>query len=756
MYKKKVNIVISISLIIILILFPKGIFATNVEARVNPVIPWDVNWQNYSGSIDTHYGANNFGVDGLVVLDNFYFDTSTVGDTIPQVQLLDYYMKFDTLTSPTASTDWGLRNKTTSERWTSPSNQVVLHDPTSTLVKVIVPLNGQVVNTGEMFNLVGKLTWSVYPGFPLSDNLGFTVKVREPQVVKVYYKNSADGSDIATNDTLGVGLGNGASVTGIAKDLTSQGWTFSGDNSLITPITATDGNGSNVVTTLQLDENGKQAIVFWYFQVAQDVTVKYQDENGIAIPGVADKTISGNIGEPYDATTTGYKADLPGYYLDETKLPMNGKGTLTGNPQTVIYIYHIDQTAVQAHDMSIYVGDSWDAKDNFDSATSREGSDVPFGDSIVVEGTVDTTKVGTYPVKYSYGGIDTTINVTVKANQTAVNVHDSVIYVGDTWNEEDNFDNATNKDGAFIDFAKFQVEGQMVGTVDTTRPGQNEVTYIYNGVSKSASVTVKAVGAVTVNYVDTQGTPIAPPDTKMGRFGVEYQTEAKIMRGWKLKTTPSNASGVFTDLAQTVTYVYEKEAGGNITVNYVDRNGKSLIKPEIKTGKYGEPYKTETKSIMGWKLKTTPSNASGVFTDQPQTVTYVYEKEAGGNITVNYVDESGKALTSSEIKVGQYGDRYTTEAKKIAGWKLKEVPVNANGTFTDEPQIVRYVYEKIYNGVVEKPTQPQSNPLGEARANEEKVKPSSLPKTGDETKANLLLGGFGLLFILAFFKMLRK
>ncbi|MGY3723785.1 BspA family leucine-rich repeat surface protein, partial [Lactococcus garvieae] len=77
---------------------------------------------------------------------------------------------------------------------------------------------------------------------------------------------------------------------------------------------------------------------------AQDVTVEYVDENGRKLPNVSSQTISGNIGDPYDATTNAYKLKIPGYTLDESKLPANGKGTLSDQAQTVTYVYKENST----------------------------------------------------------------------------------------------------------------------------------------------------------------------------------------------------------------------------------------------------------------------------------------------------------------------------------------------------------------------------------------------------------------------------
>ncbi|WP_406835096.1 MucBP domain-containing protein [Lactococcus lactis] len=69
----------------------------------------------------------------------------------------------------------------------------------------------------------------------------------------------------------------------------------------------------------------------------EDVVVKYLDENNNIIH--EEQRISGNIGDAYDASAPEYKLDVPGYTLDETKLPGNSKGTISDQSQTVTYIY---------------------------------------------------------------------------------------------------------------------------------------------------------------------------------------------------------------------------------------------------------------------------------------------------------------------------------------------------------------------------------------------------------------------------------
>ncbi|EBH4250235.1 cell surface protein [Listeria monocytogenes] len=138
------------------------------------------------------------------------------------------------------------------------------------------------------------------------------------------------------------------------------------------------------------------------------VTIKYVDENGNEI--TASDTLTGKLDDSYQAKAK----EIAGFTLDNSKLPANASGVFETNPQTVTYVYQAVPAIIKAHDSTIYVGDKWSAEDNFDSAVNSVGAAVSF-DDVEVEGTVDTTKAGVYPVTYSFAGESVTINVTVKA-----------------------------------------------------------------------------------------------------------------------------------------------------------------------------------------------------------------------------------------------------------------------------------------------------------------------------------------------------
>ncbi|MGC3417929.1 bacterial Ig-like domain-containing protein, partial [Enterococcus faecalis] len=146
-------------------------------------------------------------------------------------------------------------------------------------------------------------------------------------------------------------------------------------------------------------------------------------------------------------------------------------------------IVHVrDDSQLEVKDTTIYVGDSWKPEDNFVSATDKTGQDVPF-EKITVSGQVDTSKAGVYPIVYSYEGKEETANVTVKPDQSKLEVKDTTIYVGDKWEPEDNFVSATDKTGQDVPFEKIDVQG----TVNVDKIGDYEIVY-KNGTKEAKAI----------------------------------------------------------------------------------------------------------------------------------------------------------------------------------------------------------------------------------------------------------------------------
>ncbi|NLB91154.1 MAG: MucBP domain-containing protein, partial [Clostridiales bacterium] len=90
--------------------------------------------------------------------------------------------------------------------------------------------------------------------------------------------------------------------------------------------------------------------------------------------------------------------------------------------------------------------------------------------------------------------------------------------------------------------------------------------------------------------------------------------------------------------------------------------------------------------------------ASGVYTQEPQTVTFLYKNKAGqGIVVVEYRDKLNKVIGASFVLTGKIGDEYNISQKTIDGYtfkKMKEGSAPVKGFFTQEKQVVTFVYEK--------------------------------------------------------------
>ncbi|WP_274378129.1 BspA family leucine-rich repeat surface protein [Lactococcus lactis] len=69
----------------------------------------------------------------------------------------------------------------------------------------------------------------------------------------------------------------------------------------------------------------------------------------------------------------------------------------------------------------------------------------------------------------------------------SISANDSIIYVGDVWNPEDNFDSALDKDGTTVNFKDIEIDQN---DLDTSKEGVYEVTYSFGGVTNTAKITV--------------------------------------------------------------------------------------------------------------------------------------------------------------------------------------------------------------------------------------------------------------------------
>ena len=468
---------------------------------------------------------------------------------------------------------------------------------------------------------------------------------------------------------------------------------------------------------------------------AADVTIEYVDTEGKEIH--ASQTISGNVGESYDASVEKYQLKIEGYTLDETKLPENGIGVFSETAQTVTYIYiknpipaaditvkYLDTEGNEIHDsqtISGSIGDSYDASTHRYKVTiegyTLDETQLPENSKGIFSETAET--VAYIYIKIPVPAADVTVEY---VDTEGKEIHSSQAISG---NVGDPYDASTEKyqliiDGYTLDQSQLPennkgVFGEMAQTV----------TYIYTKNPVPAA-------DVTVEYVDAEGKEVHPSQTISGNVGDPYdasteQYQLKI-EGYTLiqSQLPENSKGLFSETAQTVTYIYTKNSlpAADITVEYVDTEGKEIHPSQIITGNVGESYDASTEKyqlkIEGYILDESqfPENLKGVFEETAQTVTYIYTKNSvpAADITVGYVDTEGKEIHPPQIITGNVGDSYDASTEKyqltIEGYTLdgSQLPQNAKGTFGKQEATVTYVYTKENVATVDSSDKKEKDP----------------------------------------------
>ena len=338
--------------------------------------------------------------------------------------------------------------------------------------------------------------------------------------------------------------------------------------------------------------------------------------------------------------------------------------------------------------------------------------------------------------------------------------------------------NAKDKDGnELFKVAKSTVNGKQL-TVEMTlakdNPTFEDIDAAVNGVEKYLSLTVDGIqfadsASANTNYTMTgtltgnfKATAVSQLSGKINKYDYTWKAEQeKNPDGTDAAAQDPNSKAI------TLTVKYQKTEG-KVIVNYVDENGKPVAESVTLSGKTGETYTTEKKTIDGYTFKEMGKDSApavGKYTDGTLTVTYVYKQNetpqppaTEGKVIVNYVDEDGNPIIDPIILTGDEGDPYTTEKKSFDGYTFKEMGKDsaaAEGKFTDGSLTVTYVYKKnaTPGGTADNPINPDKpdNPTKPNKPDEPKQpsKPSVTPKPVEPTKPTAPKTGEGDVLIYA-------
>ncbi|WP_339981198.1 bacterial Ig-like domain-containing protein [Lactiplantibacillus plantarum] len=154
---------------------------------------------------------------------------------------------------------------------------------------------------------------------------------------------------------------------------------------------------------------------------------------------------------------------------------------------------------------------TWQPQSNFQNATDSDGQTLDWS-AIEVVGTPDWTTAGDYRLTYQFTDktgqlVTATMTVTVvieeadeqAESQSDLQIHDSTITVGESWQPSDNLVLATDVNGGELSLADLVV----TGTVDTNQAGVYQVTYQYTDASGQVFTRVATVTVVAASDGDT-------------------------------------------------------------------------------------------------------------------------------------------------------------------------------------------------------------------------------------------------------------
>ena len=456
-------------------------------------------------------------------------------------------------------------------------------------------------------------------------------------------------------------------------------------------FSAGDSNGIIYKTSASLDVYNTEEPTQ---KIAGVTLMLWNQLTGDVISVVTDEKGEYQLADIYTGTYMLYVSSVPEGYVvpQELQLGKEIQVNRTGNQFSVGITPEEDLSTIVTKDSTIYVGDEWHAADNFVSATDKHGNGMSFSE-ITVNGEVDTSKVGTYEVKYMNGNVSDTATITVVANQETVTAKDSTLYVGDAWTAADNFLSATDKDGNVLSLT----EVTIIGEVDTDTPGEYQVIYRNGKTEATATITVLAdqtsvkakdstlyVGddwQAADNFVsatDKTGANVpfsnvtvsgAVDTSKEGQYPVVYQNGNQ-----KATATITVVANQETVVAKDSTlYVGDAWTAADNFVSATDKKGQSLSLAEVTTsgevdtkvpGEYQITYRngkaeaTATITVLADQTSVKAKDSTLYVGDDWHAVDNFVSAtdKTGANLPFSAVTVSGSVDTSKE---GQYKVTYS-------------------------------------------------------------------------------------------------
>ncbi|KRN25732.1 hypothetical protein FD14_GL000139 [Secundilactobacillus similis DSM 23365 = JCM 2765] len=215
---------------------------------------------------------------------------------------------------------------------------------------------------------------------------------------------------------------------------------------------------------------------------------------------------------------------------------------------------------------------------------------------------------------------------------------------------------------------------------------------------------------LTVNYVDLSGQPIAKPTTQSGDQGTTFSIDVPVIAGYRpVQINPQPVTGTYHGDQMTLTLHYEANpietvpATTQLTINYVDRNGQSIMAPTTQSGDQGTKFSIDVPTIDGYRpVQINPQPVTGTYHGNQMTLTLHYDANpvetvpTTTQLTVNYVDRNGQPIAPSTTQSGDQGTKFSIDVPAIDGYRSVQInPQPVAGTYHGDQMTLTLHYDTI-------------------------------------------------------------
>ncbi|MFC6202649.1 beta strand repeat-containing protein, partial [Lactiplantibacillus nangangensis] len=353
-----------------------------------------------------------------------------------------------------------------------------------------------------------------------------------------------------------------------------------------------------------------------------------------------------------DVTVSGdtVNTKVPGTYNVTYSFTDSTGATISKTVKVVVYGITLTET-----DKTLSTTNNWDPMTNVKQAVNADGTDAKVTVTMTdADGKTVTslTKPGVYTITYTSADDSVTATVTI-TNGATLNVVDSTVKPGSTWNAKDNFIDGTDENGDALDFSQITV----TGSVNTNKPGDYKVTYTYtdaagNETSQTITITVSDTNA----NIDANDSTLKLGDTWHAEDNFNAAVNADGTTNVAFKDVTVGGDTVNTNVPGTY----------NVTYTFTDSTGATISKT-VKVVVYGITLNETNKEIS------TTSNWDPT-TNVKKATDGTGNELGGSDLAIAITDEAGKTVTSL-TKPGTYtvtysfvtraGESYTTSATVV-------------------------------------------------------------------------------------------